>query len=71
MLQRRRAERSRQPFVLMLLDAAAFPDHGTAPRTLLSVSSIALKPTLEADLISAEVTGKIDKMQKRRCEDRR
>jgi hypothetical protein len=34
----------------MLLDAVAFPDHGTAPSTLLSVSSIALKLTLETDL---------------------
>jgi lipopolysaccharide/colanic/teichoic acid biosynthesis glycosyltransferase len=50
-LERRRAERSRKPFVLMLLDAGAFVETGTADNVMLSVTSVVLKSTRETDLI--------------------
>lgn len=50
-LERRRAERSRKPFVLMLLDASAFIEEKTADRFLGRISSILLKSTRETDLI--------------------
>src|SRR5215472_4519054 len=51
MLERRRAERSRKPFVLMLLDASAFARDKAADRLLSQVSSVLLKSTRETDLI--------------------
>jgi lipopolysaccharide/colanic/teichoic acid biosynthesis glycosyltransferase len=51
LLERRRAERSRKPFVLMLLDAAAFLESGTAESVLASVTSVILKSTRETDLV--------------------
>jgi exopolysaccharide biosynthesis polyprenyl glycosylphosphotransferase len=50
-LERRRAERSRKPFVLMLLDASAFIEEKTSDRFLSRVSSVLLKSTRETDLI--------------------
>ena len=50
-LERRRAERSRKPFVLMLLDAGAFAETGTADSVMLSVTSTVLKSTRETDLV--------------------
>jgi exopolysaccharide biosynthesis polyprenyl glycosylphosphotransferase len=51
LLERRRAERSRKSFVLMLLDAAAFLEGGTAESVMLSVTSVILKSTRETDLV--------------------
>src|SRR5215471_17895212 len=51
MLERRRAERSRKPFVLMLLDASASVESKTAGRLLSRVCSVLLKSTRETDLI--------------------
>ena len=51
LLERRRAERSRKPFVLMLLDAAAFLETGTAESVMASVTSVILKSTRETDLV--------------------
>lgn len=50
-LERRRAERSRKPFVLMLLDASAFIEEKTSERFLSRVCSVLLKSTRETDLI--------------------
>lgn len=50
-LERRRAERSRKPFVLMLLDASAFIEEKTSDRFLSRISSVLLKSTRETDLI--------------------
>ena len=50
LLERRRAERSRRSFVLMLLDASAFVD-GSAESVLASVTSVILKSTRETDLV--------------------
>ena len=50
LLERRRAERSRRSFVLMLLDASAFLD-GTAESVLASVTSVVLGSTRETDLV--------------------
>ena len=50
-LERRRAERSRKPFVLMLLDASAFIEEKTADRFMSRVRSALLKSTRETDLI--------------------
>jgi lipopolysaccharide/colanic/teichoic acid biosynthesis glycosyltransferase len=50
-LERRRAERSRHPFVLMLLDATAFIEEKSADRFLSQVTSILLKATRETDMI--------------------
>ena len=51
MLERRRAERSRKPFVLMLLDAGAFVESGTTDSVMHSVISVILKSTRETDLV--------------------
>jgi hypothetical protein len=51
LLERRRAERSRKPFVLMLLDAAAFLEGGTAETVMASVTSVIFKSTRETDLV--------------------
>ncbi|HKD49500.1 MAG TPA: sugar transferase [Candidatus Acidoferrum sp.] len=50
-LERRRAERSRKPFVLMLLDASAFIEEKSSERFLSRISSVLLKSTRETDLI--------------------
>ncbi|HEX8837409.1 MAG TPA: sugar transferase [Candidatus Acidoferrum sp.] len=50
-LERRRAERSRKPFVLMLLDASAFIEEKTSERFLSRTCSVLLKSTRETDLI--------------------
>jgi exopolysaccharide biosynthesis polyprenyl glycosylphosphotransferase len=50
-LERRRAERSRKPFVLMLLDASAAIEKRKAERFLPRVCSVLLKSTRETDLI--------------------
>src|SRR5262252_4888352 len=50
-LERRRAERSRKPFVLMLLDASAFIEEKTSERSLSRMCSVLLKSTRETDLI--------------------
>ena len=50
-LERRRAERSRKPFVLMLLDASALVERKTANRFLSRVTSVLLKSTRETDLV--------------------
>jgi lipopolysaccharide/colanic/teichoic acid biosynthesis glycosyltransferase/GGDEF domain-containing protein len=50
-LERRRAERSRKPFVLMLLDAGAFVEAGTADSVMQSVTSVVLNSTRETDLV--------------------
>src|SRR5258705_4874484 len=50
-LERRRAERSRKPFVLMLLDAGAFVESRTADSMMQSVMAILLGSTRETDLV--------------------
>lgn len=50
-LERRRAERSRKPFVLMLLNASAFIEEKTSERFQGRLCSILLKSTRETDLI--------------------
>ena len=49
--ERRRAERSRKPFVLMLLDASAFIEEKTSDLFMGRISSVLLKSTRETDLI--------------------
>jgi len=56
-LERRRAERSRKPFVLMLLDAGGFLDAGAANRFISRVSSILTKCTRETDLVGWHKNG--------------
>jgi lipopolysaccharide/colanic/teichoic acid biosynthesis glycosyltransferase len=50
-LERRRAERSRSPFVLMLLDAGTFVGSETSDRLMSKVVSVLLKLTRETDLV--------------------
>jgi lipopolysaccharide/colanic/teichoic acid biosynthesis glycosyltransferase len=50
-LERRRAERSRKPFVLMLVDANALAEKKSANRLLSRVTSVLLKSTRETDLV--------------------
>ncbi len=50
-LERRRAERSRNSFVLMLLDAGAFAGTETSDRLMSQVASVLLKSTRETDLV--------------------
>src|SRR6266849_9333614 len=56
-LERRRAERSRKPFVLMLLDAGGFLDAGATNRFMSRVSSILTKCTRETDLVGWHKNG--------------
>jgi len=56
-LERRRAERSRKPFVLMLLDASAFVDAKAADHFLSRVTSVLLKCTRETDLVGWQKKG--------------
>jgi lipopolysaccharide/colanic/teichoic acid biosynthesis glycosyltransferase len=51
MLERRRAERSRKPFVLMLLDMGLSPDGETADLLTSGVTSVLMKSTRETDLV--------------------
>jgi lipopolysaccharide/colanic/teichoic acid biosynthesis glycosyltransferase/GGDEF domain-containing protein len=50
-LERRRAERSRKPFALMLLDASLFSDAEASEPPMAQVASVLLKSTRETDLI--------------------
>jgi lipopolysaccharide/colanic/teichoic acid biosynthesis glycosyltransferase len=50
-LERRRAERSRNSFVLMLLDAGAFAGTETSDHLMLQVASVLLKSIRETDLV--------------------
>jgi lipopolysaccharide/colanic/teichoic acid biosynthesis glycosyltransferase len=50
-LERRRAERSRKPFVLMLLDAHSLFQNSVATRLLEQLTSAVLSATRETDLI--------------------
>src|SRR5580704_16919662 len=50
-LERRRAERSRNSFVLMLLDAGSFVETETSRRLMSQVVSVLLKSTRETDLV--------------------
>ena len=50
-LERRRAERSRNSFVLMLLDAGAFAGSETSDHLMPQVASVVLKTTRETDLV--------------------
>jgi lipopolysaccharide/colanic/teichoic acid biosynthesis glycosyltransferase len=58
-LERRRAERSRKPFVLMLLDASSFVDAKTGDRFLSRVTSVLLKCTRETDLVGWHKKGMV------------
>lgn len=50
-LERRRAERSRKPFVLMVLEAATSLEQSSAERFLAQVTSVLSKATRETDLV--------------------
>jgi len=50
-LERRRAERSRKPFILMLLDATVFSATGSADKVMCAMTSVVLKSTRETDLV--------------------
>ena len=50
-LERRRAERSRKPFVLMLLDTHAVPKHGNGATFIEDLKSVVSGATRETDLI--------------------
>src|SRR5260370_975395 len=50
-LERRRAERSRKPFVLMLVDASLSSDGDTADLLMSQVTPVLLKSTRETDLV--------------------
>src|SRR6266849_2686099 len=50
-LERRRAERSRKPFVLMLLDAGPSGEAEATDRLVSQVTSVLLKSTRETDLV--------------------
>lgn len=50
-LERRRSERSRKPFVLMLLDASTLVEDKTADHFISQVTSVLLRSTRETDLV--------------------
>ncbi|GAC1457655.1 MAG: hypothetical protein PVSMB1_07470 [Gemmatimonadaceae bacterium] len=50
-LERRRAERSRRPFVLMLLDAGELLSNGSGERTLRQIKAALTSCTRETDLV--------------------
>ena len=56
-LERRRAERSRKPFVLMLLDASAVRSNGHRPALVEQLTSILCEVTRETDLVGWYQTG--------------
>jgi lipopolysaccharide/colanic/teichoic acid biosynthesis glycosyltransferase len=58
-LERRRAERSRKPFVLMLLDAHALFQNGNSGRLLEQLTSAVLASSRETDLIGWYKQGSI------------
>jgi lipopolysaccharide/colanic/teichoic acid biosynthesis glycosyltransferase len=58
-LERRRAERSRKPFVLMLLDAHALFQNGNSGRLLEQLTSAVLTSSRETDLIGWYKQGSI------------
>lgn len=58
-LERRRAERSRKPFVLMLLDSNAVPKNGSGAKFVEQLSSVVCDATRETDLIGWYEEGKI------------
>jgi exopolysaccharide biosynthesis polyprenyl glycosylphosphotransferase len=58
-LERRRAERSRKPFVLMLLDSQAVPKNGNGANFLGQLTSVVCEATRETDLIGWYETGAV------------
>jgi len=58
-LERRRAERSRKPFVLMLLEARAFVKAEVADRFMSQVTSVLLKSTRDTDFVGSYKKGVI------------
>jgi lipopolysaccharide/colanic/teichoic acid biosynthesis glycosyltransferase len=58
-LERRRAERSCKPFVLMLLEARAFQDGQATSRMMSQVTSVLSKSTRETDLLGWYKKGSI------------
>jgi lipopolysaccharide/colanic/teichoic acid biosynthesis glycosyltransferase len=58
-LERRRAERSRNSFVLMLLDAGAFAGTETSDHLMSQVASVLLKSTRETDLVGWYKNGRV------------
>jgi len=59
MLERRRAERSCKPFVLMLLEARAFVKAEVADRFMSQVTSVLLKSTRDTDFVGSYKKGVI------------
>jgi exopolysaccharide biosynthesis polyprenyl glycosylphosphotransferase len=59
MLERRRAERSRKPFVLMLLDSSAVPKNGNGSKFAEQLTSVVCNATRETDLIGWYEAGSI------------
>ena len=57
--ERRRAERSRKPFVLMLLDTHAVPKHGNGATFIDDMTSVVCDATRETDLIGWYEEGKV------------
>jgi exopolysaccharide biosynthesis polyprenyl glycosylphosphotransferase len=58
-LERRRAERSRKPFVLMLLDASAVCQNGTTEKYFEKVTSAVFSSSRETDLVGWYAQGVI------------
>jgi lipopolysaccharide/colanic/teichoic acid biosynthesis glycosyltransferase len=58
-LERRRAERSRKPFVLMLLDSHAVPKNGNGAKFTEQLTSVVCDATRETDLIGWYEEGSI------------
>src|SRR5579859_6420540 len=58
-LERRRAQRSRRPFVLMLLDTHAVHKDGAGPRFLERFSSAVTNATRETDVVGWYQHGEI------------
>jgi exopolysaccharide biosynthesis polyprenyl glycosylphosphotransferase len=58
-LERRRAERSRKPFVLMLLDSHAVPKNGNGAKLMEQLTSVVCDATRETDLIGWYEEGSI------------
>jgi lipopolysaccharide/colanic/teichoic acid biosynthesis glycosyltransferase len=59
MLERRRAERSRKPFVLMLVDTHAVPKHGHGASFIEDMKSVLCDATRETDLVGWYEEGNI------------
>jgi lipopolysaccharide/colanic/teichoic acid biosynthesis glycosyltransferase len=58
-LERRRAQRSRRPFVLMLLDTRAVHKMGASPKFIEQLTSVVSNTTRETDLIGWHQQGEI------------